>query len=259
MPGPVPPASAAAPGPKPGTSGQLPGGGRLRSAWKTGPDGKTVFRLVPPLVLWWIWVVFAAGNMIDLAIQAHDRLALEVTVGLLAATGIFYVCTLRPRVVSDADGLTVYNPFRDFRLPWGAITGVYVGDSVEIGARRAEPKKEKTVYAWALYSPRRSRARAELRGSLGFGMGKSRQRYDTRSRRRFEVPDGAGMGKMSQEAKDLASKHPSHLMAGELARRRGEAERAGKTEGVLSARWDWLAIAVVVVPIAVLIPLLIVR
>jgi hypothetical protein len=194
--------------------------------------------------------------MIDLAIQAHDRLALEVTVGLLAATGIFYVCTLRPRVVSDAEGLTVYNPFRDYRLPWGAITGVYVGDSVEIGARRAEPKRDKTVYTWALYSPRRSRARAELRGSLGIGKG--RQRNGPPSRRRFEVPD-AGMGKMSQQAKDLASQHPSHIMAGELARRRGDAERAGAAEGVLSARWNWLAIAVVVVPIAALIPLLIVR
>jgi hypothetical protein len=255
MPGPVPPASAASPGSKPGASGQLPGG-RLKSAWKTGPDGKTVFRLIPPLVLWWVWAAFAAANIIDLAIQAHDYLAVEVTVGLLAVSGIFYVCTLRPRVVSDADGLTVYNPFRDYRVPWGAITGVYVGDSVEIGYRRPEPKPEKTLYAWALYSPRRARARSELRGS--FGLGKARQRYDSRSPRRFEVPD-ASLGKMSQQAKELASKHPSHIMAGELARRRAEAERAGAAEGVVTARWDWLAIAVVLVPIAALIPLIITR
>lgn len=256
MPGPVPPAGSATPGPQLGVPAQPGQSGRLRSPWKTGPDGKTVFRLIPPLVLWWAWVAFAVANIADLAIQSHNWLAVQVTVGLLALTGVFYVCTLRPRVVSDADGLTVYNPFRDYRVPWGAITGIYVGDSVEIGCRRAGPRPEKTVYAWALYSPRRARARADL--GVGFGMGRGRQRSEPGARRRFEAP-GAAAARMSQQARDLAAKHPSHIMAGELARRRDAAEQAGAADGVVTSRWDWRAIAAVVVPAVALIPLLIIR
>ena len=137
-PGPVPPSGPVPPAP----AGQFPGTSRLKSAWKTGPDGRTVFRLIPPLVLWWIWVAFVAINFIDLAIQGRDRFGLEVACTLLLGTGIMYVCTVRPRIVTDDDGITVVNPFRDHTVPWGVVTGVFVGDSVEIGAERPPPKRK---------------------------------------------------------------------------------------------------------------------
>jgi hypothetical protein len=234
------------PGQASGPAGNFPGTSRLRSAWKTGPDGKTVFRLVPPLVLWWIWVVFAVVNWADLAIQSRDRFGLEVAAALLLATGIMYVCTVRPRIISDDDGLTIVNPFRDYIVPWSLVTGVFIGDSIEIGCERPGPKKEKTIYSWALYSPRRSRARAEMRSSLRAGP--NRQRQDAqRRRRRFEV-DPATFGRAPQQARELASQHASHIMAGELARRCAAAQDRGAVGGTLRGRWGWLGIAAVVLP-----------
>jgi hypothetical protein len=244
------------PGPASGLGGNFPGTSRLRSAWKTGPDGKTVFRLIPPLVLWWIWVVFAVVNLADLAIQSRDRFGLEVAAALVLATGVMYVCTVRPRIISDDDGLTVVNPFRDYIVPWGLVTGVYIGDSVEIGCERPPPKKEKTIYSWALYSPRRSRAKAEMRS--GFRAGPHRQRQDAlRARRRFEVADPSTFGKAPDKAKELASQHASHIMAGELARRSEQAKSQGAQGGNLVGRWDWVGVAAVLVP-AILLVLVIV-
>lgn len=254
--GPVPPSGPAPPGPVPpgpvppgkpaGPTGPLPGTSRLKSAWKTGPDGRTVFRLIPPLVLWWVWVAFVVINLIDLLIQGRDRFGAEVACALLFATGVMYVCTVRPRVITDDDGITVINPFRDYTAPWALVTGVFVGDSVEIGVERPAPKKEKTIYSWALYSPRRSRARAEMRSSGRAGP--NRQRLDAqRRRRRFEV-DPATFGRAPEQARELASQHPSHIMAGELARRCSAAQDKGAVGGTLQGRWGWLGIAAVVLP-----------
>ena len=245
-PGPVPPSGPVPPGSATGPAGQFPGASRLKSAWKTGPDGRTVFRLIPPLVLWWIWVAFVAVNLIDIAIQGRDRFGLEVACTLVFATGIMYVCTVRPRIITDDDGITVVNPFRDHTVPWGLVTGVFVGDSVEIGAERPAPKKEKTIYSWALYSPRRARARAELRSSVRAGP--NRQRLDAHHRRRrFEV-DPESFGRAPQKAKELASQHPSHIMAGELARRREAARGQGAQGGTLKGQWDWIGVGAVVLP-----------
>lgn len=248
MRGPVPPASAPAAPSVPAPEGRL---GRLRSAWRTDARGRTVFRLMPPLVLWWGWIVFAVINVADLAIQAHDRFALEAIIAIACVTGVMYACAFRPKVISGASGLAVRNPFRDFSVPWGGLTGVFLGDSVEFLCQRAAPKPEKTVYSWALYSPRRSRARAELR--VGFGSRKYRERHEERGRRRYEVPESATFGKMPAQAKEIASQHPSHVMASELARRLDAARAAGADGGVLTARWAWSAIAGIVIPAAGLI------
>jgi Bacterial PH domain len=244
-----------------GTSPDMTGSGKLgkklRAAWKTDASGRTTFRLMPPLVLWWAWLVFVAINIVDLVIQSHDWFAVEIVVGLAAATGLMYACALRPRVVTDASGLTVQNPFRDYVVPWGGVTGVFVGDSVEISCLRPVPKPEKTVYSWALYSPRRARARAELR--TGMGTGQSRQRHDARARRRYQIPDGTTFGRMPQQAKEIASKHPSHIMATELARRCDQARQDGAPEGVVAGRWAWLSIVAVVIPIAALVVVLAAR
>jgi hypothetical protein len=141
-----------------------------KPVWKTDEQGRTTFRLTGPLVLWWAWVVFAVVNLLDLVIQSRDWFSLEITGALLVVTGFMYACALRPRVVTDATGVTVRNPFRDYRVPWPCMDGVFLGDSVEIQYRPpdAPPDSEpKTVYAWALYSPRRARARSELRMASG--------------------------------------------------------------------------------------------
>jgi hypothetical protein len=254
MRGPVPPASLA-----PDPAGQPPEGrlGRLRSAWRTDDRGRTTFRLMPPLVLWWGWLVFVVINVADLVIQSHDWFAVQVTVAIACVTGIMYACAFRPRVISDADGVAIRNPFRDHKVAWGSLTGVFLGDSVEFLCQREAPKTDKTVYSWALYSPRRSRARAELRA--GFGSRRHRERHDERARRRYQVPDTSVYGKLPAQAKEIASQHPSHVMASELARRLDEAREAGAAGGVLTARWSWASIAAVVIPVAGLIAVIAAR
>jgi hypothetical protein len=268
--GSVPPGSASAssvpPGSAPGhgdsaaavgTAARPPGATRLQSAWKTSADGTTVFRLMPPLVLWWGWVAFAAANLIDLAIQSPDYFSIEITAIILVVTGIMYACTLRPKIISDADGLTIRNPLRDYRVPWGGVGGVFVGDSVEIQCERAAPKKAKTVYSWALYSPRRARARAEMR--VGFGNRQERDRHDRRARRRFEVPDAAAFGRMPDKAREMANQHPSHVMAGELARRCDLARKDATLTGVLVGGWAWRPFAAVLIPVAALVAVILAR
>lgn len=269
MPGPVPvnsvPASGVPSAGLPGPGGtaavaagsRAPGTSRLQSAWKTTADGKTVFRLMPPLVLWWGWVAFAAANLIDLAIQSPDYFSIEIAAILAVVTGIMYACTLRPKVISDADGLTIRNPLRDYRVPWGGVAGVLLGDSVEIQCERPAPKKTKTVYSWALYSPRRARARAELR--IGFGNRQERDRHDRRARRRYEVPDTAAFGRMPDKAKEMAAQHASQVMAAELARRCDLARKDGASVGVLAGQWAWRPFAAVLIPIAAFVAIVLAR
>jgi hypothetical protein len=260
MPGPVPPdrvpAAAAAGPPVPGV-GPGPGANRLKSAWKDTADGKTVFRLVPPLVLWWAWAVFAVVNLVDLAVQSPDWFSVKITVGILLVTGVLFACALRPKVISDADGLTIRNPFRDYQVPWGGVAGVFLGDSVEIRCEQPAPKQEKTVYTWALYSPRRSRAKADLRA--GFGARTERDRHDLRARKRFQVPDASQFGRMPAKGKEMASQHPSHVMAAELARRCEQARKGGIPPGVLARRWAWAPIAAVIVPAAALVAIILAK
>jgi hypothetical protein len=208
-------------------------------------------------VLWWVWTVFAVVNLVDLAVQSPDWFSLKIAVAILLLTGVLYACTLRPKVISDAGGLTIRNPFRDYQVPWGGVVGVFLGDSVEIRAERPAPKPEKTVYSWALYSPRRSRAKADLRA--GFGARKERDRRDLRARKRFEVPDPSAFGRMPAQGKEMASQHPSHVMAGELARRREQARKGGTPPGVLARRWAWAPIAAVLIPAAALVALILAK
>jgi hypothetical protein len=223
-----------------------------KPVWKTDEAGRTTFRLHAPLVLWWCWAAFAVANLIDLAVQSRDWFSLEITGGLLVVTAFMYACALRPRVISDAGGLTVRNPFREYLVPWGRVAGVFLGDSVEVQYQHP-PAEPKTVYSWALYSPRRARARAELRMATGM----RRSQYNQRQQRRYQVEPSASYGKAPAQAREMSRQHPSHVMAGELGRRWNEARAAGaaaeSTEGTVVARWAWWPLAGVVVSVAFLV------
>jgi hypothetical protein len=262
-------------------------------SWKVRPDGTRVFRLITPLVLWWAWVVFAAGNLIDLAVQGRTWFDVQAAVSILAVTGVMYAFTLRPRVLTKADGITVYNPLRMHRIAFGRVKGLYLGDSVEIVCGRVPGKKDKTIYCWALYSSRRSRLRAA----------------NPRITKRFTSRHAP------QEAQTLARQQTGHIMAEELARLVDEAHDAQKEQtgqtgsaagetpaspgstaaipgadvasangsstdsaagthpafdpakdgadegliGTLESNWDWQAVAVVLVPVAALISVILVK
>jgi hypothetical protein len=225
-----------------------------KSVWKTDAAGRTTFRLNSPLILWWCWVVFAVVNLVDLAVQSRDWFSLEITAGLLVVTSFMFACALRPRVISDAKGLTVLNPFRSYDVPWARMGGVFLGDSVEIQYEQP-PAQPRTIYSWALYSPRRARARAELRMASGM----RRSQYNQRQQRRYQVEPSASFGKAPAQAREMSRQHPSHVMAGELGRRCNEAQAAGAAEGTVGARWAWWPIAGVVLSVALLVAVILAR
>ncbi len=211
--------------------------------WKTAADGRTVFRRGTPFVIWWAWVAFAVFNAVQIVIPDHDYFSLELTAGLLAVTGVMYACTVRPRVQADDDGLHVSNPFREHRIRWGALTGVYLGDSVELSCARSAPKKEKTIYCWALYSGRRSRLKAQLRSE--------------RDRRRMY---GVGTARRAQaEAQDLARRDIVQLMAAEIGRRSTAAKQRGVPGAVLESTWAWWPLVYLLVPAVALLALVLAR
>ena len=155
-----------------------------------------------PRVIWWTWVAVIGVGLADLAIQGHDWISLKFGFGLLTVTGLVYACTIWPRVVADDIGITVQNPFRCFLIPWGAVTGIFLADSVEVSCARRAPKRDKKVYSWALSSPRRARARAQLRG----------RQWDQGKRSRPSSYD-----RLPDTAKDVVKLTAAEVMARELA------------------------------------------
>jgi hypothetical protein len=156
----------------------------------------------PPLVIWWAWVGILVFSFGDLLIQGHRLVSLKFAFATLAITGLIYACTLWPMVIADDRGIEVRNPFRRFTIPWLAVRGIYLADSVEVQCARATGKKDKTIYSWALSSPRRTRARAQLR-AWQWDMGK-RSRPSSYSR-------------LPQPAQNLVKMTTAEIMARELA------------------------------------------
>src|ERR1700729_2109012 len=140
--------------------------------------GQEGFGAPAAVAIWWVWVLFAVGNLIGLAVQGRDHLSLVAAFILLFVTGVVYVTARRPRVIIDADGVTVINPVGEHRAGWPAIVAA---DATELLRLRCEwPDGDRTgrraIYAWAAPSSRRRQAvapmraqRASRRGIPGFG------------------------------------------------------------------------------------------
>jgi Bacterial PH domain len=214
--------------------GPLPGS---RSPWKETAGGRTLFRRIGPVVLWWIWVIFLLFNLIDVVVPDHNYFSLELAAGLLAVTGIAYATTLRPRVFATPDGIEVLNPLQDHLIRWGALNGVYLGDAVELSCARGAPRKDKVIYCWALYSGRRSRMKSQQLG----------------------VRSWSRMSSRNSAASEPAVPDTTQLIAAELGRRSTEHREASQAPATLESRWAWQPIAFICVPAAVLLALLLAR
>jgi Bacterial PH domain len=147
---------------------------RANPATRPGPavPDREVFRLVTPVVLWWVWVAFAAANVADFAVQGGPgRFEIVVLAVIATVTGLAYALALRPRVVADPAGLRIVNPFRDHGVPWSAIQTVDTGDWVRVHyapgpAGYASPSSaaSKAISCWALYISARIKRRQAGRG-----------------------------------------------------------------------------------------------
>ncbi len=175
--------------------------------------------MTTPQVIWWTWVGIIILSLLDLVIQGHGHnfLTLKIVFGSLAVTGAVYALTLWPAVIAGNRGVKVRNPIRTFYIPWGAVHGVYLADSVEVQCARPPPKKDKTVYSWALSSPRRTRARAQLRA----------WQWDQGKRAK-----PSGYTRMPDQAQSLVRMTTAEIMARELAAMSEEARFRSVMKGV---------------------------
>ncbi|HUZ36610.1 MAG TPA: PH domain-containing protein [Streptosporangiaceae bacterium] len=191
-----------------------------------------VFRRAAPVVLWWAWLVFALINVTDLALQGSGHFAVVVAAVVVAITGAVYACALRPRVVASAAGLTVRNPVRDYRVPWGAVEAVDIGDWVRVHCRPAPGAPGgKTIDCWALFAPARSRLRA------------GRRAQDRAIASGSRVPD---------EARGLMAMTAVQVMARRMDERARAERAAGASGGAPAASWAWPSLAAMILPILAL-------
>ncbi len=134
--------------------------GRKKRADPAG--GAQTFRSPTAVVVWWVWLLFAAANLIDLAVQGRDHLSLVAAAILVLATGVAYVTAQRPRIIADSAGITVVNPLRDHHVGWAGVTEVDLADLLRVHCRRG-PDDTKVIYSWAVHYSRRRKLAAEAK------------------------------------------------------------------------------------------------
>jgi Bacterial PH domain len=149
--------------------------------------GPQTFRSVTAVIVWWVWLLFAAANLVDLAVQGRDYESLVAAAILLLATGGVYVAAQRPRMIADDAGITIRNPLRDHHVGWAGVTRVDLTDLLRVHCAPSHPGQQgKVISSWAVHYSRRrklvtetrmNRAAARMgsrRGSLGLPYGGSR-------------------------------------------------------------------------------------
>jgi hypothetical protein len=134
-----------------------------------------------------VWLLFAAANWVDLAVQGRDHVSAVAAALLLLATGFAYVAAQRPRIIADDAGITVRNPLRDHRIGWAGVTKVDLVDLLRVHCDRApgspgDKKHTKVISSWAVHYSRRRQLTAEAKARRG-----SRPRRSS-----FGVPSGGG-------------------------------------------------------------------
>ena len=199
---------------------------------------REVFRSAGSLILWWLWAVFAAVALVDLIVQGIGHSAVVMAVLVVAITALVYGCAFRPRIVADAGGITVENPLRDHRVPWGAVEKVDAVHAVRVHCVPAPgASKGKIVNSWAVQSSPRAARAAEYR---------SRRQ----ARRLGSAP---GYGRYPAEAQEALRRSPAEATARQLDERASRERGAGAAGGPPEGRWAWVAIAVMAVPLLALI------
>ena len=226
---------------------------------------REVFRLTPPLILWWVWVVFAVANIADFAIQgASARFAIVVSAILATVTGLAYTLALRPRVIADQAGLTVVNPFRDHHVPWAAVQAVDTGEWVRVhcapdreldpGSGSRSSVASNAISCWALYISARTKRRATRvarPARAGRSAGSSRLPEEARYLASMPAAKAIAVRLDARAARERARARPAHAAAGGAAD--AQAHAAAGQAGVVTARWAWPPAAAVALPALMLI------
>jgi Bacterial PH domain len=206
-----------------------------------GEPKPQVFRSPIAVAVWWLWLLFAVGNLIDLAVQGRDHTSVVAAVVLVLVTGGAYITALRPRIIAARDGLTIRNPLRDHVITWGSVAKVDATDLVRVhcewpldgaaGPADADGRTgRRVIHAWAVHSSRRRQATAQMRAA-GRG-GRS--------------PGGATAGSGYAAAPRPALAGDAEQVVRVLSERVAQ-EETGPARSPVSS-WHWPGVAAVAIP-----------
>ena len=239
------------------TPGQPAAGGRKRGR-KPGDGTVQTFRSPTAAVVWVVWLLFAAANWIDLAVQGRDHLSAVAAALLLLVTGVAYVTAQRPRIIADNAGVTVRNPLRDHRIGWAAVTKVDLADLLRVHTRKGQ--RNKVISSWAVHYSRRRQLAAESRARRGSRPGRSSfgLPYGGRGLSYGNTASGPAAGTPEAEAEKVARLLSERATAAQAetvwAKGTGEKEPAVPVAAVtgwlepLKSTWSWTAVAAVLIP-----------
>ena len=209
------------------------------------------------MVLWWAWLVVAVLILGSVALRGHNHAGAVTALVVLAITGCMYACAWQPRIVTDADGITVQNPLRWHLLPWPVVTTVQLVQTVEVHYTAAPGEsREKTVHSWAVQSSAASRTRAELRAKRNARtVARVAPRSAPRAAGYGEPPDAATAARQGSAAEFILRQLNQKV---EAAHRQAAAATADPPPPAASGqraevRWAWWQIAAIAVPVLALI------
>ena len=209
---------------------------------------RQVFRSPAAVAIWWLWVLFAVGNLIDLAVQGRDHLSLVAAFILLFVTGVVYVTAQRPRVDRRCRRA-------DDRQPARATTGSAgprssAADATELLRVRCEwPDGDRTGQpghlrlGGALLAPQAGRRRDARAAPAAAAAARGGGEAASAAFGGYGAPPGSG-----RRTPDPLGVDADQVIAALTARRAGAgggARRAGHGAGLT---WNWPAVAAVVVP-----------
>jgi Bacterial PH domain len=205
---------------------------------------RQTFRSPFAVVVWWAWVLFALGNLIDLAVQGRDHFSVVAAFILVLVTGVVFATAQRPRIIADDEGLSIVNPLRRHRVGWAAVTAVEATDLLRVrcewpldSGEDTDGKGRKVIYSWAVYSSRRrqvtSRARAD--------------RARTRPPRGSDAARPFGAPAQNGQSTVMGDVGPVVAALGARAETAHAAAPGQRARPPVST-WSWQALAAIVIP-----------
>jgi hypothetical protein len=177
------------------------------------------FRSPTAVVIWVVWLLFAVGNWIDLAVRGRDRLSVVAAAVLLLATGVAYVTAQRPRIIAADTGVTVRNPLRDHRIGWAGVTRIDLVDLLRVHcAWGPQSQHRKVISAWAVHYPRRRQLAADVKAR--------------RAARRSAVAVPVGFGRPDEPAAAREPASAAEADAQRIVRLLGDRATAARAEAL---------------------------
>ncbi len=217
--------------------------------------GRQTFRSPLAVLIWWVWVLFAIANLIDLAVQGRDHLSVVAAFILVLVTGVVYAAAQRPRIIAADDGLTIVNPVREHRARWASVAGIDSTDLVRVrcewpldgGGDEADAPAtgKRVIHSWAVQTARRrqftAQVRAERRAARRPGTGP-----------RSAAGPGGTFGAFAEAGGDATPAgvgDVAHVVAALRARVAQEhAANPGQRAEPPVTTWYWPALAAILVP-----------